>query len=135
MEKPATSPKITEAEWPIMNILWSKQTATAAEIVAQITSKQDKSMRTIKTLIRRLIQKGAVGFTVDAKDSRVYHYYPLIAQQKAQDEKKQTLLNVVFENDSAKLLAQFIGSSRLSNREIEKLEALLQQKKDESREQ
>lgn len=131
MEK--KSLKITEAEWPIMQFLWKKETATAAEIVKEVTSKQDRSMRTIKTLLRRLVQKQAVAFTIDEKDARVYHYYACVKEKEAQQQKNESLLRVVYENNSASLLAQFIGNSKLSNAEIEKLETILQQKREENR--
>jgi hypothetical protein len=54
MTKPSAN--ITEAEWPIMSLLWKKGTATSAEIVQEIQRGRDVSMRTVKALINRLVE-------------------------------------------------------------------------------
>ncbi len=89
---------ITEAEWPIMKVLWLRPTATAAEIVAEVTGERAVAMRTIKTLIRRLVAKNAVGFEVDEHDSRLYHYRALVSKEEAMEEKNEfmTTASVIF---------------------------------------
>lgn len=130
--KPRGTPRITEAEWPIMKFLWERGSATAAEIVAEVEKTRPVSMRTTKTLIRRLISKGMVGYSVDEKDSRVYHYRPLITQAEGVGEKNQAILDLVYEGKAGELLAHFVENARLDAGEIDRLRALLDKKRGEA---
>jgi BlaI family penicillinase repressor len=72
---------ISGSEWRIMQLLWETDgTMTSAEIVAGVKDKRDRSPKTIKTLLQRLVAKGFVEYTIDADDSRVYHYFPKVSE-------------------------------------------------------
>jgi BlaI family penicillinase repressor len=123
---------ITEAEWPIMEKLWSVPTATAAEIVDAVTQLRQVSMRTVKTLLRRLIAKGAVGYELDPRDARVYHYQALLRREDVVARKNEFFLDQLYGNSVSDMLAHFIKSSDLSRGEIEALKAVLAQKEREN---
>ena len=59
---------ITETEWPIMQVLWDRRTATSSEIIDNVTRNHDITRRTVKVLINRLMAKGAIAFTRDERD-------------------------------------------------------------------
>ena len=120
--------KITEAEWPIMKFLWERKTATAAQIVEHISKTRDVSMRTIKTLLRRLLAKEMVGFTVDPRDSRIYHYTPLVGERESLHEKSRSMLKLLSGGDACELLAHFVENVHLRPGEIDRLRALLEEK-------
>lgn len=124
-------PHITDAEWPIMQVLWQTDSATAAEIVGEVTKQRDISMRTIKTLIRRLIEKGAVNYRVDEYDSRVYHYHATLEKDIVVKKKSSKLLETVYGNNPSNLLVHFLRDNKLTNDEITMLEQILDAKKDE----
>jgi predicted transcriptional regulator len=124
---------ITESEWPIMRVLWDKGTATASEIVETVMGERDVSMRTIKTLLRRLIAKRAVAFDVDADDLRVYHYRPLIPRDAAVRQKSDNFLTQIYQNNIGDLLAHFVKSDDISEDEIRKLQELLKAKSGKGR--
>ena len=72
-------PKISEAEWEVMKTFWSKAVpCTANEIFDALGSFSDWKPNTVKTLVTRLVKKGALGF----RERRVYWYYPLIIESK-----------------------------------------------------
>ena len=122
-------PRITEAEWPIMEFLWDRESATASEIVEHIAQSRDISMRTIKALIRRLIDKNMVAFTVDARDSRVYHYRAVVSREQGVHDKNQSILNLVYGGKAGDLLTHFVGNAELEEEEIDGLLSLLADKK------
>jgi len=111
-----------------METLWDKGSATAAEIVEIVTSQRPAAMRTVKTLIRRLIAKGLVAFTVDEHDSRVYHYRALISREAGVTDKNHALLGLVYNNDVGELLANFARSADLTGEEISRLRKILEDK-------
>jgi len=115
-----------------MEVLWGRESATAAEIVAEVVRDRPVAMRTVKSLIRRLIAKRMVGFTIDGHDSRVYHYRPLISKREGVEHKNRSLLDLVYNNDVGELLANFVRNADLSRSEIEQLQRLLKEKQGET---
>lgn len=119
---------ITEAEWPIMCVLWDKGTSTSADIVSEVMRERDVTKRTLKALLNRLIAKKVVSYTRDASDSRVYHYTALISREEAVKIKNDSFLGMVYKNDPVSLLANFVKNSDLSPDDITRLYALLKEK-------
>ncbi len=124
--------RITEAEWPIMDVLWERKTATAAEIVEAVSKSRNVSMRTIKAQIRSLIAKKKVSYTVDKTDFRIYHYKATITREQGMEEKNDSILNLVYGGKPSSLLTHFLNNSTLENDEIDDLLALLKKKKAEN---
>ena len=115
-----------------MNKLWEKPPLTAAEIVEKIQREKDLEVTTIKTLLRRLIAKKAVKFTIDPKNSKLYYYFPIVEQQDCVLKESRQFLSLYYENDLNKLFANFLEDAKLSDKEIEALKKILDQKKDEA---
>lgn len=132
-EAMAKEHQITEAEWPLMLALWARETATAAEIVDAVTAGRDISMRTVKTLLRRLVAKAFVGFTVDPADARVYHYRPLIAKDDAVKRKSASFAAHVYQDNVGELLAHFVEEAALSENELNRLQQIVRRKLEEKR--
>ena len=70
-------PKISESEWLVMRVLWSKSPQAANEVFEQLDGKTKWKPKTVKTLIDRLVKKGALKFE---KDGRRYRYYPVVSE-------------------------------------------------------
>ncbi len=124
-------PNISESEWLIMNKLWEKSPLTVAEIVEKIQREKDLQVTTIKTLLRRLIAKKAVSFTIDPKNAKLYYYSPMVEQQECVLEESRQFLELYYQNDLNKLFANFLQDAALSAEEIEELKRTLEQKKGE----
>ncbi len=123
---------ISEAEWQIMQALWdSGETLTSAEIVARVEDGRGRSPRTIKTLLQRLVAKGFVSYTLDASDSRIYHYQAAVSEESSVKKENRDFVSLYYKGDVAGMLARFIGDSELSRDQIEKLTALLEEKKED----
>ncbi len=124
---------ISGAEWEIMRALWERgDSMTSAEIVARLEDGRGRSPRTVKTLLQRLVAKGFVTFTVDAADSRVYHYSAAASEESCVTKENRDFLSLYYNGDVAGLLARFIGDSQLSREQIAELTALLDAKKEEA---
>ena len=58
-----TQPGIANAEWNVMKVVWDKSDCSAAEIIDSLQAAGSTwHPKTIKTLIGRLVKKGALGF-------------------------------------------------------------------------
>ena len=73
-------PRISDAEWKVMEVIWNDDRITSQYIIEQLGD-TGWNENTIKTLITRLVKKGAVGYTHDPGDRRVYLYYPLVERE------------------------------------------------------
>ncbi len=51
---------VSEAESVVMKVLWERHPMTADEIVAALRDQQQWQESTVKTLLNRLLKKGAV---------------------------------------------------------------------------
>ena len=121
----STLPKISEAEWEIMKLIWKSNPLTSEEIIHQLSNKMKWSAQTIKTFITRLIKKGAIGFE---KKGRVYYYYPLLSEEECIRSENEFFLKKVYDGALNMLFTKFLDEE-LSLEQIEELENILKDKK------
>jgi BlaI family transcriptional regulator, penicillinase repressor len=120
-------PKISVSEWRIMKLIWTKSPRSANDIIAELKDVVDWQPKTIKTLLNRLVTKGALSFE---KEGRSYLYYPKFGEDECQREERKFFLNRVY-NDSLKpMLAAFINDENMTKDDIEELKKILEQKED-----
>lgn len=119
-------PKISEAEWRVMKLLWDKSPRTANDIVETLEGSVDWNAQTIRTLINRLVQKGAIDFE---KDGRAYLYYAKVKEREVQRAETHSFVSRVFDGAMKPMIAAFLEETELSEAEIDELERLLKKKK------
>ncbi|HPN84839.1 MAG TPA: BlaI/MecI/CopY family transcriptional regulator [Victivallales bacterium] len=114
-------PNISEAEWEVMKVLWKRNPMTAQEIICELRE-TEWHPKTVKTLIARLVKKGAVGYK---SEGRTYLYSPLIKEKSSVIRETQSLLDRLFGGSLAPMVAQFVESKKLSNEELDELSRIL----------
>ena len=119
-------PKISEAEWRVMKLLWDKSPRTANDMVDELEGNVDWNAQTIRTLVNRLVQKGAITFE---KDGRAYLYYPKVQERDVQRAETRSFVSRVFNGAMKPMIATFLEETDLSEEEINELERLLKEKK------
>jgi predicted transcriptional regulator len=119
---------ISEAESVVMAILWQRHPATAEEIIAALAGQQDWQDATVKTLLNRLLNKGAIRAD---KDGRRYRYAPVLQREEWLAQQSEGLLDRWFGGRVAPLVAHFSKQRKLSARDIEDLKALIEGMRDE----
>ena len=123
-----TLPKISESEWLVMRVLWSNGSLTANEVVRELTGKTKWKPKTIKTLITRLMKKGAVKFE---KEGRKYRYYPAVSQAECVRMERRSFVRRVYGGTTKPMLAAFLEDAKLSAEDISELRKILEQKEGE----
>jgi BlaI family transcriptional regulator, penicillinase repressor len=120
-------PTISDAEWEVMNVVWSNASkpVTAGEIVEQLAPRHDWSPRTIKTMLNRLIKKGALGFKPEGTR---YLYHAKVTREQCVREESRSFLQRIFGGEAGPMLNYFVQSVKLSPAEIEELRKLLNNK-------
>ena len=127
--------QISEAESIVMDVLWAaasdRRAALAAEdVVAALAESQQWQEATIKTLLNRLLKKGAIKAS---KDGRRYLYTPVLQRQAWVLGESQGLLERLFDGRVAPLVAHFSEHRKLSRKDIADLRKLLEELDDDHR--
>jgi len=117
------TPRISETEWEVMNIVWSQAPCSAGEIIAAL-QRRDASWhpRTVKAYLNRLVGKGILGFK---KEGRAYLYRPLVQREECVDSASDSFLERFFGGSLKPMLAHFVEREKLSADEIRELRRLL----------
>jgi predicted transcriptional regulator len=119
---PSPTPAISEAESRVMETLWRKAPQSSEDIVAAVQQAHDWHEKTIRTLLGRLLGKGAVSAE---KDGRRYLYSPLLTREQWQSQESRSLLDRVFGGRLGPLLAHFSEHEKLGAKDIAELRKLL----------
>jgi BlaI family transcriptional regulator, penicillinase repressor len=119
-------PKISEAEWEIMKVLWEKSPLSAGEIIAKLSAQDDWHPKTAKTLLNRLVKKKALGFE---KEGRAYLYGPLVRESDCVQAVSDSFLDRVFGGSLTPMLAHFVERKKMSAEQVRELKRLLEEKK------
>ena len=116
------SQTLTEAELPIMEVLWDKGVATVGEVAEGLSKDKAVAYNTVLTLMRILERKGYVQHT---KDGRAFVYQPVVDRGEASRTAVRQLLNRFF-NDSPELLVlNLLHDESIDEQEIERLRGLI----------
>ena len=119
-------PNISGSELEIMKLLWKDNPLSANEIRSLLSDEISWSNQTIKTFINRLLNKQAIRFE---KSGRSYLYYPLISYDEYVKEENKFFLEKVYDGAIGMLFSKFLEEEKLSDKEIENLQRILEQKK------
>jgi BlaI family penicillinase repressor len=115
-------PKIADSEWRIMKLLWQKAPQSANQIIDKLKNEIDWKPRTIKTLLNRLVTKGALDFKTEG---RSYLYSPAVTESECKRNAAHSFVNRVFDGTLKPMLAAFLESGQLSKNDLEELKQIL----------
>ena len=132
MNKPAPSfsSPISEAEAQVMRQLWQRAPQAADEIAAALGPQHGWALATVKTLLNRLLNKGAISAE---KDGRRYLYAPLLKREQWLASESKGFLDRMFDGRVAPLVAHFSEQGRLSDADVLELRKLLEEMDDDRR--
>lgn len=122
MTTPMTIP-ISDAESLVMEVLWTRSPRSAEDVVAELAQSQQWQEATIKTLLNRLLNKGAIRAE---KDGRRYSYSPVLKREDWVHGQSRSLLNRLFDGRVAPLVAHFSEKGKLSKKDIAELRKLIE---------
>lgn len=114
---------ISDAELVIMQQLWGEAPLSAQEIIERLGRHGTVHPKTIKTLINRLLNKGALRYK---EESRKYLYMPVVKKTDFYRYKTESFLDKFFDGELSPLLSFFSSQKKLSEKEIEELKQLVE---------
>ena len=121
--------QISDAEWFVMNLVWSRKSVDARAVVDELAEKHGWSPATIKTMLHRLVKKGALQHEVDGIR---YLYRAKVRRDECIRKESRSFLERVFGGQAAPALLHLVRNSKLSGEEIQEIQALLDAKNQKS---
>src|SRR5215831_17837558 len=120
--------QLTEAEQRLMDILWTLESGTVAEIAEALPKKLDLAYNTVLTIMRILEDKGYVRHT-KPKEGRAFIYRPVVSRAQASRSALHHLLARFFGNSAEALVLNMIENETLNKKERERIRKLLREDK------
>ena len=120
--------RISEAEAVVMEALWESHPLSAEDVVARLGGRNGWAEATVKTLLNRLLNKGAISAM---KEGRRYLYAPRVQRDAWLLEESSSLLERLFDGRVAPLVAHFSQHRKLSRDDVAELRRLLEELDDD----
>lgn len=117
-----STPRISLSELEVLKTLWAESPLAASDVAARLERDQNWTSRTVKTLLSRLVEKGAVSTQADG---RRYLYAPIVNQSAYEKKAARSLAARLFGGRAAPLVAHLADGDGLSDDDIAELEALI----------
>jgi BlaI family penicillinase repressor len=119
---------ISEAESVVMEVLWRASPLATEDVVAALNGKQEWHESTVKTLLNRLLKKGAISAE---RDGRRYLYSPVTQREEWLSSESEGLLERLFGGRVAPLVAHFSKQKKLTKKDLAELKRLIEEIEDE----
>ncbi len=117
--------KISTAEWEVMQVLWGQAPVPVSTLVKDLAARKGWRSSTTRTLLRRLIRKGAVSVQ---NARRPYLYQPELKRTACARSESQSLLERFFGGNPVEMLAQLVEQTPLSADDVKRLRRILAKK-------
>ena len=117
-----TPERISDAEHAVMEVLWQRAPLTATEVADALADAREWSLQTVKTLLSRLTNKGAVSYD---QDGRRYLYSPILAREDYVGDESRRLVDRLFGGRAAPLIAHLAEQQKFTAEDLAEIERLI----------
>lgn len=120
-------PQISEAEFEVMKIVWKSAPINTNEITERLLKTTTWSAKTIQTLIKRLVTKGALTYE---KQGRIFVYTPLVEENEYINQQSNSFLDRFYDGDISVMVSTYLENNQLSETELQHLRSILSKDSD-----
>jgi predicted transcriptional regulator len=117
------SPSLTDAEARVMAVLWQRQTASVADVVAALKKKHAVSYSTVQTILRILETKG---YVTHEKVARAFIFRPRVDERHARRRALKHLMTRLFNGSPSLLVLNVLEDDRIDAEELTRLKKLIE---------
>ncbi len=114
--------KLSDTEWTVMNQVWRRSPVSARDVLEAVESETEWAYTTVKTILSRLVDKGALHVRKRANTSL---FQPRISREKARRSAVKSLLEKACDGTFDALVLHMMTEERLSAQDRKKLAAML----------
>lgn len=119
-----TDVRISDSELQVLQILWEEAPLGATEIAERLPASHSWGLATVKTLLSRLMSKGAV--TAEPQGRRFY-YRPAVDRETIVSRQAGGLIDRLFGGRVSPLVAQLAEQREFDPDDLAELEALIRE--------
>ena len=116
--------RLSEAEWKIADCLWRNNSMTITELTRELGPVTGWSKNTIITMLKRMVEKGAVTYVQEDKAKR---FSPAIDRTEAELEETTSFLDKVYNGNVGLMISNLIGSDQLTEEQLEELRKIIRE--------
>jgi BlaI family penicillinase repressor len=120
--------QISEAESIVMQVIWDRDSIPTEDVIAALDKHGKWQASTVKTLLNRLLNKGAVKAR---KDNRRYLYSAVLTREEWLATESHGFLDRMFGGRVAPLVSYFSERKKLGKKDIDDLKKLIKEIDDE----
>ena len=120
---------ISNAEWEIMRVVWTKNETTSSQILVILEQKTDWTASTVKTLLKRLVDKG---YLTTQKSGKSFLYSALVSEEEAMNRQADDLFGKFCQRKHTTMIEHLLETTPMTLADIDDLQALLLSKKKEA---
>jgi BlaI family penicillinase repressor len=117
-------PRISDAEWEVMEVLWRRSPLTANEVIEEL-SHVDWKPNTIRTLLNRLVEKHAIE---QNRTGKLYSFSPLVQKEECRRAEAHSFIKRIYGGAFKPLIVHFLKEEKLSPEDIEEIRNILDEK-------
>jgi BlaI family transcriptional regulator, penicillinase repressor len=117
--------RITQAEWEVMTVVWDKTPVAASTVVEVLAQRKQWTLATVRTLLRRLVNKGALQQEASGKR---YIYTPLISMAESVRQESDSFLDRILGRAPSEAILHLVKRTKLSREDIQELRQILREK-------
>lgn len=119
------APDISDSEWTLMEALWESSPQTASEVTRTLRPTTNWAENTVRTLLTRLVDKGALKTSENASGTRTY--LPAVKREACVRAEGESFMQRLFGGAAKPLLVHFAQNSKLTADEVNELKKILDQ--------
>jgi len=120
------SPRPTEGELELLNILWEKGPSTVRDLHVEISERRPLGYTSVLKLLQIMTEKGLV----EREESGKAHVYTAAGtQQETQSQLLRDISERLFSGSAAQLAMHALAMQPVSERELEELRTLIEKKR------
>lgn len=116
--------KLSEAEWKIMNAVWERHPASARDVMERLEGRPGWAYTTIKTMLSRLADKGALSSRLRAKTTL---YEPVLTRESARRSALRNMLDNAFNGAFGPMVHFLVAEEKLTKAQREELMRALEE--------
>ncbi|MBQ5557667.1 MAG: CopY/TcrY family copper transport repressor [Aeriscardovia sp.] len=118
---------ITDSESVLMRLIWTEGDLSTRHIIELTRREHDWSESTVKTLLRRLVKKGALQ-TLPNPDGRGFLYHATVTETNAMTDRADSLFTSLCASKKGGVILHLVETQPLSRADIRDLQAALEAK-------
>jgi BlaI family transcriptional regulator, penicillinase repressor len=117
-------PDLGDLQLAIMQVLWQRREASAAEVQAALGPERELAITTVSTILSRLERRGLVKHRTDG---RLFIYHPAVSEPEVRQSMLGSLVDSLFSGDPTEVVSQLLASHELSPGDLDRMRELIDQ--------